>query len=441
MNAGYLSDFFKSIGWKRLAAVEANAETSKQHEFNGSKVFLDILGTQERRVRQSTGIPARMLYFNDDEPEPVQDSIGLSWYNARAKPLYLNAKKQKRDPEWRLFYQTNAIIGKGGVATEGDLLIIAFAERIESAVVIVAKKGSTVENQLVYLFGIEDGYLPSFQVAEVGSERGIDLLALRLLEALGIEAEVEDDNLEELVGRFEDFPSAWDFSEFARQTVDDINPLDDPDMAVVRWIEQEEVAFRLLEKRLVQQRLGRPQPFDDVDDFISFSLSVHNRRKSRAGSALENHLCELFCCHGLAFSWRAEVESRAKPDFLFPTVTDYNNLDFTANLLTLLGAKTTCKDRWRQVLSEGRREGVTKHLLTLEPAISENQICEMQDGSLQLVVPASIHETYPASKKRWVWNVKSFLERVKMNQLQAGIPDDFRRWPERASIRRPRRRR
>ena len=31
----------------------------------------------------------------------------------------------------------------------------------------------------------------------------------------------------------------------------------------------------------------------DVDDFIRFSLSVQNRRKSRAGHAFENHVEKL----------------------------------------------------------------------------------------------------------------------------------------------------
>ena len=59
----------------------------------------------------------------------------------------------------------------------------------------------------------------------------------------------------------------------------------------------------------------------------------------------------------------------------------------------MLGAKSTCKDRWRQVLSEAQRIP-NKHLLTLEPGISENQTDEMQAKRLQLILPAQLHATY-----------------------------------------------
>ena len=59
----------------------------------------------------------------------------------------------------------------------------------------------------------------------------------------------------------------------------------------------------------------------------------------------------------------------------------------------MLGAKSTLKDRWRQVLSEAERID-NKHLLTLEPGISENQTSEMQVKQLQLVLPRKLHESF-----------------------------------------------
>ena len=77
----------------------------------------------------------------------------------------------------------------------------------------------------------------------------------------------------------------------------------------------------------------------------------------------------------------------------------------------MLGAKATCKDRWRQVLSEAAKIR-DKHLLTLEPGISENQTNEMRTQSLQLVVPAGIHATYRASQQSWLMTVEGFLALV-----------------------------
>ena len=59
----------------------------------------------------------------------------------------------------------------------------------------------------------------------------------------------------------------------------------------------------------------------------------------------------------------------------------------------MLSAKTASKDRWQQVLSKAMRI-LDKHLLTLEPGISENQTDQMRTSRLQLVVPRGIHETY-----------------------------------------------
>lgn len=48
-------------------------------------------------------------------------------------------------------------------------------------------------------------------------------------------------------------------------------------------------------------RLDLEAEKDDVDVFIQYSLSVHNRRKSRVGFAFENHLETVFMEHGLVF--------------------------------------------------------------------------------------------------------------------------------------------
>jgi hypothetical protein len=77
----------------------------------------------------------------------------------------------------------------------------------------------------------------------------------------------------------------------------------------------------------------------------------------------------------------------------------------------MLGVKTTCKDRWRQVLAEADRVK-HKHLLTLEAAISSNQTDEMQAKNLQLVLPQRLHESYSDSQRAWLMNVSSFVTLV-----------------------------
>lgn len=90
-------------------------------------------------------------------------------------------------------------------------------------------------------------------------------------------------------------------------------------------------------------------------------MSVQQRRKARAGYSLENHLSCLFEERGLTFERGAHTEGKKKPDFLFPGTRAYHDEAFPVAALTLLGAKSTCKDRWRQVLTEGARVPA-KHL-------------------------------------------------------------------------------
>lgn len=147
----------------------------------------------------------------------------------------------------------------------------------------------------------------------------------------------------------------------------------------------------------------------DVGRRISFSLSVQNRRKSRAGLALENHLEILFKQHGIRYSRAPFTENRSRPDFIFPGKSEYHDMAFDPSRLTMLGVKSSCKDRWRQVLAEAGRID-NKHLLTLEAAISKSQTDEMQSKKLQLVVPRALHTTYSREQQGWLMDVSGFTE-------------------------------
>ncbi len=87
----------------------------------------------------------------------------------------------------------------------------------------------------------------------------------------------------------------------------------------------------------------------------------------------------------------------------------------------MLGVKSTCKDRWRQVLSEAVRIN-EKHLFTLEPAISQNQTNEMESNNLRLVIPEGIHHTYNSEQKNWLLNLAEFLYMIKFRQRATSMP-------------------
>ena len=81
----------------------------------------------------------------------------------------------------------------------------------------------------------------------------------------------------------------------------------------------------------------------------------------------------------------------------------------------MLGAKSTLKDRWRQVLSEAARIE-EKHLLTLEPGVSENQTDEMCAKRLQLIVPRPLHQTYRTTQQTWLMSLSDFISVLRERQ-------------------------
>ena len=110
------------------------------------------------------------------------------------------------------------------------------------------------------------------------------------------------------------------------------------------------------------------------------------------------------------------TEHKHKPDFLFPDLETYQAAPAEGDpRLTMLGAKSTCKDRWRQVLAEAEKIS-RKHLLTLEPGISEPQTDQMEASSLQLVVPSPVHGSYTDAQRGWLWSVEDFIGEVRARQ-------------------------
>jgi hypothetical protein len=211
------------------------------------------------------------------------------------------------------------------------------------------------------------------------------------------------------------FPGTVAFSEFARATVTGIDPRAAPGEALVDWMEHAEALFRHMERQVVAERLAGGFMHDgtaDVDGFLSFSLSVQNRRKSRAGWAFGHHVEAILRAQNLSYTREATTEKRNAADFLFPGERQYADAGFPAERLAMLAVKTTCKDRRRQVLAEANRIPA-KHLLTLDPAISEAQNTEMQAQNLRLVLPAQLHTTYRPGQRARLMNLAEFVELVR----------------------------
>lgn len=401
---GLLSDLFTGVVAKQLTLVETVNVGSNQHEFQGTKPLRALLGREDRRR-----IETRFIWMSEEQEALTEDGF-ISWSNVR--------KGKPRTPEFHLYYSGNAVTE---AMKAGDTMFLALRSD-GSALVVIAPAGSTMQSQLIWLFGLSEQMTFGFEFRDIEHDTTaeLDFAARYILDELGLELEEPDaDSLDSLIDGFGlEFPTTRKLSALARSSLPELDPRDAPDDVLVAWMEREEQLFRRLERRVVDARLRTgfmATSGADVDGFLSFSLSVQNRRKSRAGQALENHLEALFTAQGLRFARGAETENRNKPDFLFPGQAEYRDAAFSPARLTMLGAKSTLKDRWRQVLSEAERIE-TKHLLTLEPGVSENQTTEMQAKRLQLIVPKSLHATYRVSQQVWLMDVTSFVRHVKSRQ-------------------------
>lgn len=157
--------------------------------------------------------------------------------------------------------------------------------------------------------------------------------------------------------------------------------------------------------------------FKTIDEFLARAQTILQRRKSRSGRSLELHTRHIFIEEGLKegtdFSYQPESEPGRRPDFLFPSQIDYKNPLFPQDDLRMLAVKTTCKDRWRQVLEEAYRIP-NKHLLTLQEGVSESQFRKMAESGIQLVVPSPLTKTYPESVRPHLQSLESFISDVRL---------------------------
>ena len=290
---------------------------------------------------------------------------------------------------------------------------------------IISGQDTTITGQLYWLFDIDqnetDRFVENTELQTDGNN--LEYTAKIILQQIGIEYEYHDSKM--LTGMMKEkfglvFPKTSVFSEYARSFVYDADPISEPDKTLMQWYEQEEKMFYLMEQEIIKDRLKHGFYSDndvDVEGFIRFSLSVQNRRKVRAGLSFENHISALFDANMISYSHTPVTENKSKPDYVFPDIKCYYNKYFNHNFLTVLGAKSTCKDRWRQVLAEADRIQ-RKHLITLEAAISTYQTDEMKSKKLQLVVPEPIQVTYTEKQRKQLFTVADFIKEVKQKQYR-----------------------
>lgn len=222
----------------------------------------------------------------------------------------------------------------------------------------------------------------------------------------------------------EEFPSSVKMSVAARSIFNEVynheeNIKLNPDSHIISWIDAEYSLFRALEFARYRDTIA--SGFQTVEKFIEVANVVLNRRKSRAGKSLEHHLAAMFDGNELVYQAQPRTEGNKHPDFIFPSEAAYHNLSYPSEQLVFLGAKTTCKDRWRQIINEANRIS-NKHLFTLQQGISTQQLDEMEAENITLVVPAPYISAYPQEKRNSIWTLHRFIDYVKEQATIAALP-------------------
>jgi hypothetical protein len=182
-----------------------------------------------------------------------------------------------------------------------------------------------------------------------------------------------------------------------------------PDDALMAAMEREYSLFKFVERRLCQEDILRA--FTEVDDFLNTAARIMNRRKSRAGRSLENHVHQFLIKQNIPHEMRV-ADIPGKPDVVIPSAAAYFDETYPVEKLFIVGVKTTCKDRWRQVLNEGKRVS-DKHIITIQPGISAPQLEEMRESRVTLVVPEKLHGQYPPEKPMELLTLATFVETVR----------------------------
>jgi hypothetical protein len=138
-------------------------------------------------------------------------------------------------------------------------------------------------------------------------------------------------------------------------------------------------------------------------------LSASQHRKSRAGRSFERHIARFLHDGGINFEEQAVTGGR-RPDFVMPSLIVLNDKVRTFDGALVLSAKTTLRERWKQLAME--KFNCALFLATVDDRVSTDAIDDMHVQEICLVVPESLKtskETCYANKEN-VITFKDFFD-------------------------------
>ena len=325
--------------------------------------------------------------------------------------------------KWQDGYTTESRIVYYGIGTRNESRITRFGRGFEwlreehvGDLLVLAQQDE--ENFDAWVLSTEediDGFLSYYSLSPEDTNKVIQKVEEERPDEVLYEA------LSDFISQIHDFPETTMMAKTARDCYNQAFKLNDdkiaakPDDVLLKWVDTEYTLFRMVEQKVYMPIIGKP--FKDVPSFVDLANKILNRRKSRAGKSLEHHLASVFDASKIVYEEQVITEENKRPDFIFPDGQCYHNFSFPDALLVSLAAKTTCKDRWRQVINEADRIP-EKHLFTLQPTISKNQLREMTDEKVHLVVPRDYIKNYPVEYRSSIIDLSQFIGFVREKETE-----------------------
>lgn len=133
-------------------------------------------------------------------------------------------------------------------------------------------------------------------------------------------------------------------------------------------------------------------------------LNASQQRKNRVGAGFESHIKRMLMVGLIPYEEQLVVSTR-RPDFVMPNSNLYVNRSSDA---LVLAAKTTLRERWKQVPMEMRNCQV--FLATMDEKVTRSAVRDMNNLSITLVVPESFKAKGTVAEYSNEPNVQTFKE-------------------------------
>jgi hypothetical protein len=131
---------------------------------------------------------------------------------------------------------------------------------------------------------------------------------------------------------------------------------------------------------------------DELPKIDALMLSASQQRKSRAGYSYEHHIEAMLAGGSIPFEKQVIIEAKKRPDFILPSLAFIDSGKTSASSGLILSAKTTLRERWKQVERE-KKGGRRLFLTTVDENIATNAIEDMASFGVHLVIPESLKKS------------------------------------------------